>query len=302
MWRRLWVVTAVSGPFSTFKLLWDFAWLRMRKGRELAKSDERASMQGFWMWIMILIFEFILYSVAGLMYRFANAGPVAAATVLPPTPAEVTGLFLLMGSAAGLMTGLAQTNDVLYGRSDLGWMMALPLHRSGVVYARVAETGLTVGGLVALFALPASLAYAAVFGAWYAVPLSAVFVLSLTVLVSAAAVLVAAFLGRWASSTRAREIMGLIGSLIGALLYMRVMTARSLELSLPESIAQGLSRILGSPAAGVAALFAAPVLWPAAVLHLLAEGRFAAGALSLAGGTCASLAAGLGMAAAVSKV
>lgn len=265
----------VNGPLRTLKLLWDLMWLRRRRSGQLVREDERSFWQVFLMWLVIGVGMVMLFSFSCTLFRLVDP---ASDVGLPPEIAfsaeQGLASFFAIGGFWGLMTGLAQTNDVLYARADLAWAMCLPLDRRGIMYARIAETAMAVIMPVAGFTLPAILAYALVLGAWPALLLAPLFVLGVTLLFSALSVVFSAMAGRWATTARAREIMGLLGSLVGAVLYVKMMTTsqqagpRGMEV-----MAKALARFLSSPAAATAALVAAPATWPALALHYLSGGR-----------------------------
>ncbi len=269
----------MSGPARTFWLLLGFARLRGRRRWQQAMSSEWGPFGVVLQAVFAIVIGVLVFSTARTAIRMAGAG--AAAGGFAVSSAEgVVAMFLLLGGSLGLVSGIGRAHDALYLRSDLDWLMKLPLNRVGVMLAEVAGTALGVAGQVALVAAPAVLAYAVEFGAWHSIVLCPLFVAALAVFDATASVLLASSLGKLANSIRRREVLGLIGSITGAMLWVLLMTRSQAGPShLVDSLAQGVGKALENPAAGVIAVLALPLTWPGLALFYLARGGTAPGVL-----------------------
>lgn len=269
----------MNGPFRTFRLLWDLAWLRARRGRQLVQGDDRAVFRDLVVAIGSLILFVVQYNLARAMFLAVAVDPNAIG-MLTSAPEGVLAALLALSGGLGLVLGVFRANDVLFMRSDLDWMMGLPLNRRGIVLARAAETALGTIGPVVITSAPAMSAYAVQYGAWHALALYPLFLIALSALTSATAILVSILVGRLATTTRAREAIELVGSLLFAALYMLSMfRSPAGSAGLVDTAARGLAAALRSPAAVFAAALAAPVAWPALGLYFIANGPVSAGVL-----------------------
>lgn len=274
---------AVNGPRKTFRLLWDFAWLRSRRNWQTARNDDKQVFGFLFMGLMVSVTMVFLYRLAfGMMevvvFELDPAG------LLPSAPEGVLGFFLALGGGVALFMGLSRANDVLYLRSDISWAMALPLDRRGVVLARVAETAVGVVGLVAVVSVPSLVAYVVLFSAWYVLALLPVVVVALALLGSAVGVLAVIMAGRLAASSRWREVAGLLGSIAGAMLYFLLWTRLPTAGGMVDTLARSLVEVVGSPRTAIPALALLPVAWPALAIRFISWGPVSTGVLILAAG------------------
>lgn len=276
-------MSAVNGPLRSFRLLWDLAWLRSRRNWQLAQKDDKAILGTVFMALMVLVVTAVQYQLAYTLLELVE-GNLDPMGMLSSAPESVLAIFLALGGGLALLLGVFRANDVLYLRSDLGWAMALPVDRRGVVLARVAETALGVAGPVALMSGPSMLAYVSLYHAWYILALCPLFIVGLSALGSTAAMLVMILAGGMAPTSRRREAVGLIGSIAGALMYLFFMLRSQMGGNLVETLARGLAGILAGPAAALAAAAALPFVWPALAVRFISWGPVSTGMVVLAAG------------------
>lgn|GEM_PF-3485263 len=267
----------MRGPLRTFRVLWDLTWLRIRRDWQVAQSNDRAVVRVLLTAAVSLVMAVLLYGLARSMFLLVAADRDAIG-LLTSAPEGVLAIFLALGGGLGFMLGVSHANDALYLRSDLDWLMGLPLDRRGVVLARAGEIFLSVLGPVAVLSFPATLAYARSCGAWYSLAAYPLVLVSISAFVSTAAMLAMTLVGRLASTARAREALGLFGSVLGALLYLLLLLRKpTAPANLVDSLAEGLVKILDRPGTAVAAAVALPVVWPALAMRFITSGPVSTG-------------------------
>jgi len=259
----------------SFLLLCDLAWLRVRKQWRALPADPRAQGQVVMMAIMLCFLAVIQHMMARAAFQLADVG---AEGVAIGSPEGVLSVFLLLGAAFGLMTGVNRAVDVLYLRMDLDWTMVLPLERRGIMLARLAEVSLAVAGPVAFLSVPSMVAYAVTYRALYALVLWPLSLGAVSAAGGVVAVLLASATAGVGRSTRSRETWGLIASIAGALIWVLFMSRTSQGPGgMIDLLAQGIVTAMGRPGVGIVAMIALPFTWPALAMRLVACGYVAAG-------------------------
>jgi hypothetical protein len=270
----------VNGPYRTFRLVSAFAWLRTRRYLERNEGASLAIVIGA---MFALAVGALVFNVARMMLLIA-AADVDLAGVMPDSNTAVLAFFCVVGAAIALFVAIGRANDVLFGRSDLDWALILPLDARGVGLARTAEVAVAAIASLVLVIMPACFALADVTGPWYVAVAGPLMLPAVAAVIASLAILFSAVIGRLAATSRARELGGLVGSLVGAGVWW-LMVSRSGGTAIAlEPFANDLMGALSSRWTAAFELLALPLLWPALVLGYLAEGRVPlALALSVAG-------------------
>ncbi|MDR1922056.1 MAG: hypothetical protein LBS31_10020 [Candidatus Adiutrix sp.] len=203
------------------------------------------------------------------------------------------GLIWIAGAALLMFSSLITALSSFYLSKDLDLLMAAPVSRESIFWARSLQSLVTAAWMPAAFMLPLFLAYGFVFKAslaYYAtLPLAGLPVLAAAGFLSQAIVM---FLVNMLPARRTRDVMSLLAIVVFCILYMAFRLMRPEDLVNPRSFmstAAYLASLEAPSSAFLPTTWAVEFLWP----FLVKSGASAAGWFPLA--LLWSTAAGLGV-------
>ncbi len=251
--------------------------LSIRRRWEIFSQDERKAVGTILFLACMLMLGGLIHSVCMTIFTLLPEMPFT----IPPE--AMLAPYLLVGAMLALGFGFSRANDTLYLSGDLSLLMTLPLDSQWVMLCKTMWTLPATLGVHALLNFPAALAYARVHGWWPVLPVYLLGIPAISLATAALAVFSLVTAGRIATSTRIREGLGLIGAVLGMVLYFGWFTSMGMEQRAMEIAGRSLIEIAEKTGQFWLVPFSYPVTWPAAGLRFITTGRSAVGWVTVSG-------------------